>query len=370
MNESNARDPFYLRLCASLISICLILLLMYLGKGILVPIALATIFSIVLISPCNWLERKGWNKHLTAAVVLILALCILTSILLVLSIQVADFKNDIPKLQSKMNDGFGSLQTTLKHRFHLTNNDIGKYINELQGFLTKHSSDLVGATFSTVSVVLMYCVFVPIYAFLFLIYRTHFVNFLIQIFDNRYYHHVKAILFKTKYVIRSYVVGLLLQMVLVSLVTGIVMFILGVKYAILLALITGILNVIPYLGIFSSLVLSCLITFTTNDPNTVLGVAISIIIIHIIDSNIIMPSVVGSKVKINSLITILAVIVGENIWGIPGMFLSVPIVAILKVIFDGVDYLKPWGYLLGDGNKKGHAPKAAKQLKRFTHKQQ
>ena len=61
-----------------------------------------------------------------------------------------------------------------------------------------------------------------------------------------------------------------------------------------------------------------------------------------------LPRVVGSKVKINALVTILGVILGEHLWGIAGMFLAIPIIALLKVVFDSVETLNAWGFILGD----------------------
>jgi predicted PurR-regulated permease PerM len=137
-------------------------------------------------------------------------------------------------------------------------------------------------------------------------------------------------------------------MAIVAFLNCTLFFIIGVKYALLLGVIAAMLNLIPYLGIFSALVLSVLITFTTNTPTVVLELAIAMVCVHLVDSNILLPRVVGSKVRINALATILGVVVGSMLWGIPGMFLAVPIVAILKVIFDGVTSLEPWGILLGD----------------------
>jgi predicted PurR-regulated permease PerM len=125
-----------------------------------------------------------------------------------------------------------------------------------------------------------------------------------------------------------------------------------VKYAILLGLITGLFNIIPYLGIFTALVLSTLITFATAAvAGKVVLVIITLVATHLIDSNILLPMIVGSKVKINPLITVIGVVVGEMIWGISGMFLSIPVIAVMKIVFDRVESLKPWGLLLGEEEK-------------------
>ena len=127
-----------------------------------------------------------------------------------------------------------------------------------------------------------------------------------------------------------------------------VFWLLGIKYVILLGLLVGVLNLVPYVGIFTALFISVCITFATVNTSHAIYVAIAVVCIHLVDSNFLMPKIVGSQVKINPLIIILGVVIGEMIWGIPGMFLSVPYVAIAKVIFDRVEGLKSWGILLGD----------------------
>ena len=116
----------------------------------------------------------------------------------------------------------------------------------------------------------------------------------------------------------------------------------------MLAILTGILNILPYIGIFTALLIGALITFATAGISHVLFIVIAIVVIHAIDGNIIMPRVVGSKVKINSLIVIIGLVIGEMLWGIAGMLLTIPILAILKIIFDRVEGLQSWGFLMGE----------------------
>jgi len=140
---------------------------------------------------------------------------------------------------------------------------------------------------------------------------------------------------------------------IVATFVSVVFLIMGIKYAILLGLITGLFNIIPYIGIFTALIISTLITFATATVTSkVVLVIVTLVVTHLMDSNILLPLVVGSKVRINALITVLGVVVGEMIWGIPGMFLSIPIIAVMKIIFDHVESLQPWGIILGDEEKK------------------
>jgi putative permease len=160
-----------------------------------------------------------------------------------------------------------------------------------------------------------------------------------------------------QYIIRKYIIGLLLEMAIVATVLCLVFWLLGIKYAILLGIITGLFNIIPYIGIFTALIFSVVVTFATAAATTkILLVIAAVVVMHLIDSNVLLPIIVGSKVKINGQITLLGVIVGGMMWGIPGMFLSIPVIAIAKIIFDRVESLQPWGLLLGDEKDEDKSP--------------
>jgi predicted PurR-regulated permease PerM len=137
-------------------------------------------------------------------------------------------------------------------------------------------------------------------------------------------------------------------MLIVSTVCCIALWILGIKYFILLGLLTGLLNLLPYIGIFISLLLSVVVTFATASAGHVLLVIATLFGIHLMDANLLLPLIVGAKVRLNALVTILGVIIGGSIWGIPGAFLAIPVIAITKIIFERIDSLKPWSILLGD----------------------
>jgi predicted PurR-regulated permease PerM len=204
----------------------------------------------------------------------------------------------------------------------------------------------------SISSLLLFLIFTFIYTFFFLTYRRLIMRFLVSVFLEENSFVVHEIAENVQYILRKYILGLFIEMAIVSTVVCIVFWALDVKYAILLGLITGLFNIIPYLGIFTALVLSTLITFATAAvAGKVVLVIITLVATHLIDSNILLPMIVGSKVKINPLITVIGVVVGEMIWGISGMFLSIPVIAVMKIVFDRVESLKPWGLLLGEEEK-------------------
>ena len=152
---------------------------------------------------------------------------------------------------------------------------------------------------------------------------------------------------ETKKMVYSYVLGLVIEMVLVSIVNCTMFLIMGIQYALLLGVMAAVLNIIPYLGIYTSIVICMLVTFANSTGNVALEVGIGLFVVHLLDSNILFPRIVGGRVKMNPFITIIAVIIGEFVWGIPGMFLFIPIAGIVKLICERVEGLEAWALLIG-----------------------
>jgi predicted PurR-regulated permease PerM len=210
-------------------------------------------------------------------------------------------------------------------------------------------------------------VFILFDTFFLLYYRRLFIRFLVAVFKQENAVIVYDILAQIQSRIRQYILGLLLEMVVVSTATCLALWILGVNYAILLGLLTGLFNIVPYIGIISALLLSILVTFATAGAAKLLLVIVTILGIHLIDSNVLLPVIVGSKVRINAFITVLGVIIGGTIWSIDGTFLAIPVIAIAKIIFDRVESLQPWGLLLGDEIDEKQPPPLKEEIKEEGH---
>ncbi len=190
------------------------------------------------------------------------------------------------------------------------------------------------------------------------------MRFVVALFTEKHKDIIYDISEHIKNIIRKYITGLFFEMAILVGVACLIFWILGIKYVFLLGLIVGVFNLIPYVGIFTALAISSAITFATVDASHALYVAISIVCIHLIDSNFLMPKIVGSQVKINPLMVILGVVAGELMWGIPGMFLSIPYLAIAKVIFDRIKNLQSLGILLGE--EKSATKKLRQKNKKVT----
>ena len=129
----------------------------------------------------------------------------------------------------------------------------------------------------------------------------------------------------------------------------------GIKHAMLIGIIFAVLNLIPYIGALFGNLIGVLLTLSSSpDLGPVITVLLAIAVVQFLDNNILMPGIVGSQIKINALASLAGVFAGGALAGVAGMFLSLPVIAILKIIFDHSEQFKQWGILFGDErrNKK------------------
>jgi putative permease len=213
------------------------------------------------------------------------------------------------------------------------------------------SATVIGTTLITLSSSLLFIAFTLLFTFFILNYRRLLYGFLTAVFIEEHRIKVSETVMEIQYMTKKYITGLFIQMLIVSTLMVLTLSLLGVKYAILLGLVAGIFNIIPYLGISLALIISVLITFATAGATKAFFVLLTYIGVHTIDGNILMPLIVGSKVKINALIAFIGIVIGEMLWGISGMFLCMPYLAIMKIVFQKVDGLHAWAILLGEEQK-------------------
>ena len=348
--------PFYLKLATVLISILAIGYLMHLGQTIIVPLILGTLFALLLVPACNFLEQKlKFHRTLAAIVALLLFSALICGVFTLIGSQLTMLKDDWPAFEKQIMGGIESLQSWIHETFDVGYSKQSEYLSSTLNKSLSQGTAIVGIALISLSSLFILLVFTFLYTFFILIYRRHILRFLLLLNKREHQEIILDIANEVQYVVKKYLIGLVLQMLIVAVMTFISLSIIGVKYGLMLSIITGVINVLPYVGVFAAMIIISLITFATSSLTKVLFVIVALIVVHFIDSNFVVPKIVGSKVKINSLFAMLAIIMGELVWGISGMFLAIPILAILKIIFDRIYDLKPWGFLLGEEDSSDHS---------------
>ncbi len=349
MNFSRENTPFYVKFCLVLLAIIALGYLIVMGKEVLCPLLFGLLFSILLLPLARFFEKKWkFSRGAASALTVLLLLIAIAGLAALIGSQLTSLAQDWPQFKAQLMESLHNLQDWISRKFHVDLTRQMEYLNKATSRITAQTTSMIGATVISVSSILLFFIFILIDTFFMLFYRRLFLRFIIAVFSEENKNIVMDITENIQFIIRKYLIGLLLEMSIVATVCCLAFLIIGIKYAILLGLLTGLFNLIPYIGIYTALALNLLITFATAATSAkILLVVITVVSMHMIDSNILLPVIVGSKVRINAFITLFGVVVGEMIWGISGMFLSIPTIAITKIIFDRIESLKPWGMLLG-----------------------
>lgn len=348
MAEKKIAAPFYERLALVLIGLIALVYLIILGKDFVDPLVFGFLFAILLLPVANFFEKKVRLPRGAAGFVAVASLiAVISGVIYLVGSQIAKLADDWPMLKKQIASSIGEVQSWVESTFHVNMEKQMDYVHNATNKIMSSGTEVLGTTFGAISSLLLFYSFIIIFTLLILLYRRLLFKFLLQVSGSGSQQTVHDIVENVQKILRQYILGLLLEMFIVSCVACSIFFLIGIKYALLLGIIVGLFNIIPYVGIFTALFLSSLVTFATGNVQQVFFVAISVVGIHAVDSNVLLPMVVGSKVRLNALLSFLGIVIGEMIWGLSGMFLAIPMMAILKIVFDRIESTKPWGLLLG-----------------------
>jgi predicted PurR-regulated permease PerM len=345
--ETSYKIPFYAKAALIFISAFAFVFTLHIGRDIIVPILYATIIAILLNPLVNYLMRKRIPKLVAISFAVLLAIFVAVGCLYVLSTQLSIFSESYPQLKQKFNATSNEFVHWISREFNIRVSRINAWTKETQSEAINDFA--LGDTLLEAGEMIMVSLLLPVYLFMILYYKPLLLEFIRRLFKSEYQITVTSVLESSKNIIQTYLVGLFFELIIVAILNSAGLLLLGIEYAIILGVIGAVLNLIPYIGGIIAIALPMIIAFVTKDSLTSpILVFIVYLLIQFIDNNFIVPKIVAARVQINALISVIAVLIGGALWGISGMFLSIPIIAILKVIFDHIESLKPWGYLLGD----------------------
>jgi len=346
--KTEIRLPFYVQASLFLIGGYVFISILSILQDILLPLIYATIIAIAISPAVNFLVKKKIGRTISITTIIVIGIVLVSIVIGMLSLQTTLLSKEWPQLSNKFQDLLLQSITWLASNFNISPQSIHDWIARTQSELINNSSSAIGVTLNTMSGFFSAAILTPVYVFMILFYQPHLMEFTHKLFGNGNNNRVSEILNETKTIIQGYLAGLFIEFIIISIMNSVGLLILGIEYAVLLGIVGALLNVIPYIGGAILIVIFMVIALLTKPLIYVFYVVVMYTVIQLIDNNYIVPKIIGSKVKLNALISILAVILGSALWGIPGMFLSIPLTAIIKVIFDRIDATKPLGFLLGD----------------------
>jgi len=345
VSQMEMRYPFYIRGTVILFGLCLLTFALYTLRPFCIPFALATVIAMLLNPVVNWLAARKVNRVLAITIVVVSSLLVIACIGWFIISQSAHIAQDFPQMKVKFEKLFYNAQQWLNRDGNINIKKQNELIAQAKENLMPVLTGLAGSVLGSLTVIVL----LPVYLFLLLYYKQLIVNFIYEVVNDQYAGKLDKVLNESKTAIQRYMSGLLLETLIVATLNSIALLLFGVKYAILIGVLGGLLNMIPYIGGIIAISLPVIVATVTKDGfNTQLGIIGAYLLIQFIDNHYLLPVIVSSKVRINALISIIATILSGMLWGIAGMFLCIPLVGILKIAFDRIPGMQPWGKLLGD----------------------
>ncbi len=335
------------RIASLLIILVIVVYILIIGKFIIVPLIFAALLAIMVQPICNFIERFIRRKIPVILLSFLIVLIPLIGIIYFFSYQLGDVIKNMPAIADRLQHASELFFTWLENNFGITRAESWQWFRSnfskiLDTPLRFFKGGLISGTAFLVNFLL-----VLIFMFFFLLYRGGIKNFLLVQFKKENREQGKTILLQIQNVVRHYLYGLLTVIVILAILNSIGLLIIGIDYAIFWASLAAFLSIIPYIGTTLGGLLPFMYSIATAtfwwQPVAVVALYFSV---QQIEGNLITPYVVGSNVKINPLIAIISLLIGGVIWGIAGIVLAIPIAAIIKLIFDHVDALKPVGELM------------------------
>jgi predicted PurR-regulated permease PerM len=345
--------PLTVRRAIELMGVYFLGMMIIVGKEVINPLVMAFFLSVMILPVYRWFRKRRLPETLSIVFSLLILVIIVGLVIWFFSSQITRLVADFPQIRANVTAHLNSFSAWLNAKTGFSTERQAQLIAEQNDKLLNYAGTMLGGAASSVTGILVFVGLLPIYIFLMLFYKNLLLRFVFLWFKQDSHNKVEEVMRETEIIIKSYLVGLLIQITYITVLLGGILFIIGIKHALLIGAIFAVLNLIPYVGALIGNVIGVLLTLSsTQEIWPIFAVLGTIALVQFLDNNILMPRIVGSKVKINALATIVGVIIAGAISGVSGMFLSLPVIAVLKIVFDRTENLKHWGVLLGDERPK------------------
>ena len=360
-SKTNNSSP----LTRKLLLLFLIVAGLYFGKDFLMPIFIGTILATIFLPFCKWMEGKKVPEFLAPLICLLILLIFITGIVLLLLWQISDLANDAEIIWERATKLFANFQQYIYDNANISKEQQTEMFRDEQSLVTKFIPSILGSLaylFTNFFLVL-------IYIYLLLYYRVHIRNFILKLAPPNQKDDVRQVIYKATKVSQQYLIGLGKMIIWLWIMYAIGFSIAGVENPIFFAILCGLLEIVPYIGNITGTALTVLVSAAKGaDSSMLAGIVLTYGIVQFIQGWVLETIIVGPQVRINPLFTILALVLGELIWGIPGIILAIPLIAMLKIVYDHVENLKPYGFLLGEAERPAKKGALAEKFKGWFKK--
>lgn len=322
--------------------------ILYFARSLLIPLALGSLLAMLLLPVCRWFERHRLPRGASVSLSLFLFMLLLAGVMMLVISQVTSFSDDLPEMKGKANQRLDEMQDYIDTWFNIPPGEQSKYLQDSLNDLFNSIGQYVQMVIGAISQSLLFSLITLVYIFLILFYRWRIVEFILQLMGDKHREEGYQVIKKSVSVAASYLGGVLIVVAILATIDSIGLLILGIPNALFFGIMAGILNIIPYIGSFIGSILPVIFALLMKDSAWIPITTIALFVVtQLLESYVLTPNITGSKISLNPLATIIALLMGKLIWGIAGMILFIPLLGIAKVIMENVKWLRPLGFLIG-----------------------
>lgn len=342
----------------------LVCVILFFAKKVLVPLTFAVFFAMLFTPLCNWLELKGWKRALTSLTAILITLAVTAGIVLMIFWQGKNMAEKFPEMKEKAQKMIQQGKSYVNQHFGVTEKKQEQMVDKQMKSASQSSGATIKKLLGGFSDFITAAVLVILFMFLLLYQREKYEAFFLKLCSDQPVEEAHEIINRICKVSQQYLRGRLLSIAIFTACFTTGFLIIGLENAFLLAFIAAVLTIIPYIGSIIGGLFPFAVALVTNDNiNVALGALAVIGIVQVIDNYFIEPYIIGGEVSISAFFTILILFVGGLLWGVAGMILFIPLLGMVKIIFDSFPELAPYGFLIGDQKKAKASPKMKKLLK-------
>ena len=327
------------------------------GGGLLFPIFFAIFFAFLLMPLEKWIYKRIPTKavSITGAVVLVLGL--ITGLGFIFGYQLIAIVSEMTSIQEQIKSGIREIMVFLDQNIPYVDMPADPAsMDMVMSKLLEAPVDFVTAGISSGAGFLFNAALTLIYTIFLLIYKDAFRDFVMIQFAKDKREEIESILTQSVHLIQRYLTGMVTVIIILAFLNCAGLLLIGVEHAIFWGVLAACLVIIPYIGTTIGGALPFLYSLATAEHSwQPAAVVIMYVIIQQIEGNIITPKIVGSSVRINPFVALIGVVIMGSLMGIGGIVLAIPILAIIKLVAESVDVLKPVALLMDkDLMKKRH----------------
>jgi predicted PurR-regulated permease PerM len=341
--------PVTIKRSIELLGLFLIGCIVVIGKIIIMPLLMSFFMSIMLLPVYRFFRKRKFPDALAVFLPVLLIIIVAALIVWLFYNQTSFLLHDYHQIEKNLTTHLNALSLWISQVFGFSPTEQLKFIRDQSNKFLNYAANMLSGAAGSATGILLFFGLLPIYTFLIIMYRSIFMKFILMCFEPKEHRNIEDVMQQIEKMGKKYLLGLLIQLGYITVLLWVILAIFGIKHALLIGIIFAFLNLIPYLGALIGNILGALITLASSESIVdILFVLGAIAVVQFLDNNILMPRIVGSQVKLNPLISIIGIFIAGSMTGVSGMFLALPIMAVLKIIFDRTEQFKKWGVLLGD----------------------